>query len=532
MQELKEENHFLQRLIEDASPRSPSRRHPSPDHPTARQPNRPAVMVALGHPAQPDRRARAQAGLRALPRHLGRRRRLQRRLPHPEPPAEPVRRRRALGVLHPGLRAAPRARGRGARRAGWPARWRRCWRWSPRSWCSSASWPRPGSSTLIAPGFNGEKRELTIRLVRILFPGAGLLVLSAWCLGVLNSHRRFFLSYAAPVVWNVAMIARADRASAAGRAQSELAIDRGLGLGRRAALLQFARAAARRCCGCCSGSAASARPRRRSTCATVAPQLPAGLRRAAAWCRSAPTSTRVHREPPAHRRRRRAGLRADALHAAGEPLRHVGLGGRAAGDVGRHRRPMPSERDSLRGTARRRAAADRVLRDPRRRWPSSRWATSSPRRSIRRARSPARTRLRLGHPRRLGGRAAGRRPWAGSTRRPSTRSTTRARRCASRSCGWCSRIALGYLFALPLPRAARDRAALGRGGTPASAGIAGWVEFLLLRGRCPAGSGATACRLGPPRAAVGCGGGGGAARLGGAHAGAAPHRTDRRGRAA
>jgi putative peptidoglycan lipid II flippase len=59
----------------------------------------------------------------------------------------------------------------------------------------------------IAPGFAGEKRELTIRLVRVLFPGAGLLVFSAWCLGILNSHRRFFLSYTAPVIWNVAMIA-------------------------------------------------------------------------------------------------------------------------------------------------------------------------------------------------------------------------------------------------------------------------------------------------------------------------------------
>ncbi|HEX8339082.1 MAG TPA: murein biosynthesis integral membrane protein MurJ [Pyrinomonadaceae bacterium] len=58
----------------------------------------------------------------------------------------------------------------------------------------------------IAMGFEGEKRELTERLVRIFFPGAGLLVLSAWCLGVLNSHRRFFLSYTAPVVWNVALI--------------------------------------------------------------------------------------------------------------------------------------------------------------------------------------------------------------------------------------------------------------------------------------------------------------------------------------
>ncbi len=59
----------------------------------------------------------------------------------------------------------------------------------------------------IAPGFSGATRELTIGLVRILFPGAGLMVLSAWCLGVLNSHHRFLVSYAAPVVWNAAMIA-------------------------------------------------------------------------------------------------------------------------------------------------------------------------------------------------------------------------------------------------------------------------------------------------------------------------------------
>ncbi|MGB7435186.1 MAG: murein biosynthesis integral membrane protein MurJ [Candidatus Acidiferrum sp.] len=59
---------------------------------------------------------------------------------------------------------------------------------------------------VIAAGFKGETRELTILLVRILFPGAGLLVASAWCLGVLNSHRKFFLSYTAPVLWNIAMI--------------------------------------------------------------------------------------------------------------------------------------------------------------------------------------------------------------------------------------------------------------------------------------------------------------------------------------
>lgn len=60
---------------------------------------------------------------------------------------------------------------------------------------------------IIAPVWQGEKRQLTILLVRILFPGAALLVTSAWCLGILNSHRKFFLSYTAPVIWNVAMIA-------------------------------------------------------------------------------------------------------------------------------------------------------------------------------------------------------------------------------------------------------------------------------------------------------------------------------------
>jgi putative peptidoglycan lipid II flippase len=59
---------------------------------------------------------------------------------------------------------------------------------------------------LIAPGYAGQKRELTILIVRILFPGTGVLVWSAWCLGILNSHHKFFLSYAAPVVWNLSMI--------------------------------------------------------------------------------------------------------------------------------------------------------------------------------------------------------------------------------------------------------------------------------------------------------------------------------------
>jgi putative peptidoglycan lipid II flippase len=61
--------------------------------------------------------------------------------------------------------------------------------------------------SVVALGFIGERRELAIRLVQIFFPGAGLLVMSAWCLGILNSHRKFFLSYTAPVAWNLAIIA-------------------------------------------------------------------------------------------------------------------------------------------------------------------------------------------------------------------------------------------------------------------------------------------------------------------------------------
>lgn len=60
---------------------------------------------------------------------------------------------------------------------------------------------------LLTPGFVGERLDLTVTLVRIMFPGIGLLVISAWCLGVLNSHHRFFLSYVAPVLWNAGILA-------------------------------------------------------------------------------------------------------------------------------------------------------------------------------------------------------------------------------------------------------------------------------------------------------------------------------------
>lgn len=65
----------------------------------------------------------------------------------------------------------------------------------------------PAITSIVATGFDPARRDLTITLVRILFPMTGLMVVSAWCLGILNTHRRFFLPYAAPALWNVAGIA-------------------------------------------------------------------------------------------------------------------------------------------------------------------------------------------------------------------------------------------------------------------------------------------------------------------------------------
>ena len=81
---------------------------------------------------------------------------------------------------------------------------------------------------LIVPGFTAETHDLTVRIVRILFPGVALLVMSAWCLGVLNSHRRFFLSYVSPVLWNTAIIATAV---VAGRRMAGSDADIGIWLG-------------------------------------------------------------------------------------------------------------------------------------------------------------------------------------------------------------------------------------------------------------------------------------------------------------
>lgn len=60
---------------------------------------------------------------------------------------------------------------------------------------------------LLAWGLTDASFELAVDLTRITAVGIGFMVMSAWCLGILNSHRNFFLPYVAPVVWNLAQIA-------------------------------------------------------------------------------------------------------------------------------------------------------------------------------------------------------------------------------------------------------------------------------------------------------------------------------------
>ncbi len=66
---------------------------------------------------------------------------------------------------------------------------------------------RPLTWMLTAGQLPDDVFAATVPLVRIVTIGLGFLVVSAWCLGVLNTHGRFFISYVAPVAWNAAQIA-------------------------------------------------------------------------------------------------------------------------------------------------------------------------------------------------------------------------------------------------------------------------------------------------------------------------------------
>lgn len=61
--------------------------------------------------------------------------------------------------------------------------------------------------SVTVPGLDPEVMRLAVKFTRIVFPGVGLLVLYAWALGILNTHRQFFIGYVAPVLWSAAMIA-------------------------------------------------------------------------------------------------------------------------------------------------------------------------------------------------------------------------------------------------------------------------------------------------------------------------------------
>ena len=76
---------------------------------------------------------------------------------------------------------------------------------------------------VVLPYLADETFELTVRLVRIMWAGLGFIVLSAWCLGVLNTHRKFFLSYVAPVLWNAAQVVLAVVAWARGWSDADIA---------------------------------------------------------------------------------------------------------------------------------------------------------------------------------------------------------------------------------------------------------------------------------------------------------------------
>lgn len=62
------------------------------------------------------------------------------------------------------------------------------------------------AAQVAAGGMEVDRYRLAVTAVRIIFPMTGVLVLSAWALGVLNSHRRFLVPYMAPALWNAAII--------------------------------------------------------------------------------------------------------------------------------------------------------------------------------------------------------------------------------------------------------------------------------------------------------------------------------------
>lgn len=60
--------------------------------------------------------------------------------------------------------------------------------------------------SIIAPGFGGEKREITIALTRIMFLSPVFLAVSNIFSGILQSFKRFFVYSLAPIMYNIGII--------------------------------------------------------------------------------------------------------------------------------------------------------------------------------------------------------------------------------------------------------------------------------------------------------------------------------------
>ena len=68
-------------------------------------------------------------------------------------------------------------------------------------------WGFLGDAAKVATGeLSVDRYLLAVDLFKFALPMAAFLMLSAWALGVLNSHRRFFLPYVAPTIMNVVVV--------------------------------------------------------------------------------------------------------------------------------------------------------------------------------------------------------------------------------------------------------------------------------------------------------------------------------------
>ncbi len=57
--------------------------------------------------------------------------------------------------------------------------------------------------SITAPGFNESTAQLTVRIMRILFPSVAFLMLAGLCNGVLNSYQRFASAAYGPTIYNI-----------------------------------------------------------------------------------------------------------------------------------------------------------------------------------------------------------------------------------------------------------------------------------------------------------------------------------------